>query len=137
MVIAMFGGMIGEGVMKRGRSGTQYSLQRGRDFQQRWAYYLESLRSRRYSKILIVYIEIWLIYFIYPIPALHTLHWICIISGKFKKQSSHQRSSILEAIMISVNNLDETLEKRYKGLAVFLDDSSVPKKVWVCYVVNQ
>ena len=50
MVIAMFGGMIGEGVMKRGRSGTQYSVQRGRDFQQRWAYYLESLRSRRYSK---------------------------------------------------------------------------------------
>ena len=50
MVIAMFGGMIGEGVMKRGKSGHQYSVQRGRDFQQRWAYYLESLRSRRYSK---------------------------------------------------------------------------------------
>ena len=50
MVIAMFGGMIGEGVMKRGKSGNQYSVQRGRDFQQRWAYYLESLRSRRYSK---------------------------------------------------------------------------------------
>ena len=50
MVIAMFGGMIGEGVMKRGKSGHQYSVQRGRDFQQRWTYYLESLRSRRYSK---------------------------------------------------------------------------------------
>ena len=77
MVIAMFGGMIGEGVMKRGRSGTQYSLQRGRDFQQRWAYYLESLRSRRYSKILIVYIEIGphlSELLLAPIPALHTLH---------------------------------------------------------------
>lgn len=50
MVIAMFGGMIGEGVMKKGKTGHQYSVQRGRDFQQRWAYYLESLRSRRYSK---------------------------------------------------------------------------------------
>merc|ERR1712213_219175 len=51
MVIAMFGGMIGEGVMKKGKTGNQYSVQRSRDFQQRWAYYLESLRSRRYSKI--------------------------------------------------------------------------------------
>ena len=51
MVIAMFGGMIGEGVMKKGKTGNQYSVQRSRDFQQRWAYYLESLRSRRYSKL--------------------------------------------------------------------------------------
>ena len=50
MVIAMFGGMIGEGVMKKGKFGNQFSVQRSRDFQQRWAYYLESLRSRRYSK---------------------------------------------------------------------------------------
>merc|ERR1711981_1334098 len=97
MVIAMFGGMIGEGVMKKGRPGTQRSVQQGRDLQQRWAYYLESLRSRRYSK--------------------------------FRKQSSQQRSSLIEAIMISVDNLDENLKQRYKSLAVFLDDNSVPKKV--------
>ena len=50
-------------------------------------------------------------------------------SGKFRKQSSQQRSSLIEAIMISVDNLDETLKHRYKSLAVFLDDNSVPKKV--------
>ena len=31
--------------------------------------------------------------------------------------------------MISVDNLDDTLKQRYKSLAVFLDDNSVPKKV--------
>ena len=96
MVIAMFGGMIGEGLIKRGRSGTQYSVQRGRDFQQRWNYYLESLRSRRYSK--------------------------------FRKQASYKRESLVDAIMISVDNLDENLKQRYKELAVFLDDNSLPKK---------
>ena len=59
----------------------------------------------------------------------------CYILGKFRKQSSQQRSSLLEAIMISVDNLDENLKKRYKQLAVFLDDSSVPKKVNVCKII--
>ena len=49
--------------------------------------------------------------------------------GKFRKQSSQQRSSLIEAIMVSVDNLNETLQQRYKELAVFLDDKSVPKKV--------
>ena len=59
----------------------------------------------------------------------------CYILGKFRKQSSQQRSSLLEAIMISVDNLDENLKKRYKQLAVFLDDSSVPKKVNACKII--
>ena len=59
----------------------------------------------------------------------------CYILGKFRKQSSQQRSSLLEAIMISVDNLDENLKKRYKQLAVFLDDSSVPKKVSICMCI--
>ena len=37
--------------------------------------------------------------------------------------------------MISVDNLDENLKKRYKQLAVFLDDSSVPKKVSICMCI--
>ena len=37
--------------------------------------------------------------------------------------------------MISVDNLDENLKKRYKQLAVFLDDSSVPKKVNACKII--
>ena len=49
--------------------------------------------------------------------------------GKFRKQSSQQRSSLIEAIMVSVDNLSETMKQRYKELAVFLDDKSVPKKV--------
>ena len=60
------------------------------------------------------------------------LYVSCYNLGKFRKQSSQQRSSLLEAIMISVDNLDENLKKRYKQLAVFLDDSSVPKKVSIC-----
>ena len=63
------------------------------------------------------------------------LHVRCYILGKFRKQSSQQRSSLLEAIMISVDNLDENLKKRYKQLAVFLDDSSVPKKVGICMCI--
>ena len=63
------------------------------------------------------------------------LHVRCYILGKFRKQSSQQRSSLLEAIMISVDNLDENLKKRYKQLAVFLDDSSVPKKVNICMCI--
>ena len=55
------------------------------------------------------------------------------ILGKFRKQSSQQRSSLIEAIMVSVDNLSETLQQRYKGLAVFLDDKSVPKKVSQCF----
>ena len=35
--------------------------------------------------------------------------------------------------MVSVDNLSETLQQRYKGLAVFLDDKSVPKKVSQCF----
>ena len=62
-------------------------------------------------------------------------HVRCYILGKFRKQSSQQRSSLLEAIMISVDNLDENLKKRYKQLAVFLDDSSVPKKVSICMCI--
>ena len=78
---------------------------------------LKLIRSVPSTKITWKYIE--------ALPYLYYIN----LTGKFRKQVSYQRESLIEAIMISVDNLEDNLKQRYKELAVFLDDNSVPKKV--------
>ncbi len=49
--------------------------------------------------------------------------------SKFRKQRSYQHESVMEAVMLSVENLKDDLKKRYQELAVFLDDVGIPTKV--------
>ena len=51
-------------------------------------------------------------------------------SGKFKKQHSYQYESLMEAVLISIENLPENLKSRYKELAVFHDDVGIPQSVY-------
>ncbi len=83
MVVSMIGGLIAE----NGRSRSSG----------RWAYYLNNLRSRKYSK--------------------------------FRKQRSYQHGGVMEAVMLSIENLDGRLKEKYQQLGVFLDDVGIPNKV--------
>ena len=51
------------------------------------------------------------------------------ISGKFRKQLPYQHVSVMDAMMLSVDNLEDRLKEKYKQLAVFLDDVGIPEKV--------
>lgn len=51
------------------------------------------------------------------------------LSGKFKKQRSYEHNSLFDAVMLSIENLNEYHKKLYKQLAVFLDDVGIPPKV--------
>ncbi len=53
----------------------------------------------------------------------------CLILGKFRKQRSYQHESVMEAVMLSIENLKAELKDRYQELAVFLDDVGIPAKV--------
>ncbi len=52
-----------------------------------------------------------------------------VILGKFRKARSYQHDSVMEAVMLSVENLRDGLKERYKQLAIFLDDVGIPTKV--------
>lgn len=52
--------------------------------------------------------------------------------GKLKKQRSYEHNSVFEAVMLSIENLNEYHKKLYKQLAVFLDDVGIPPKVNEC-----
>ena len=54
---------------------------------------------------------------------------IFFVSGKFKKQRSYEHNSLFEAVMLSIENLNDYHKKLYKQLAVFLDDVGIPPKV--------
>ena len=54
---------------------------------------------------------------------------ISFVSGKFKKQRSYEHNSLFEAVMLSIENLNDYHKKLYKQLAVFLDDVGIPPKV--------
>ena len=84
MVISLIASLIGE-------SGTSQRTQRQSG---RWSYYLQSLRSRRYSNL---------------------------------RQDARQES-VMGAIGMSVENLDEGDRQRYLVLAVFLEDDPIPAK---------
>lgn len=57
----------------------------------------------------------------------HQLHNLKI--GKLKKVRSYQYEGVMEAVMMSIENLDSKLKSRYQELAVFLDDVGIPSKV--------
>ena len=84
MVISLIASLIGE-------SGSSQRTQRQSG---RWSYYLQSLRSRRYSNL---------------------------------RQDARQES-VMGAIGMSVENLDEADRQRYLVLAVFLKDDPIPAK---------
>ena len=52
-----------------------------------------------------------------------------IFSGKFQKQRSYEHTSVFDAVMLSIENLNEYHKTLYKSLAVFLDDVGIPSKV--------
>ena len=55
---------------------------------------------------------------------------VCIsFSGKVRKTSAYKYNSLLEAVSLSIENLDDFRKKLYKQLAVFLDDVGIPPKV--------
>ena len=86
MVISLIGSLISESGRCR-----QTQRQSGR-----WQYYLQNLKTRRYSK--------------------------------FKKQLSYEHESVMGAVQMSVDNLDEADKDKYEKLAVFLDDDPIPIK---------
>ena len=49
--------------------------------------------------------------------------------GKVRKTSAYKYNSLLEAVSLSIENLDDFRKKLYKQLAVFLDDVGIPPKV--------
>ena len=53
-----------------------------------------------------------------------------MFAGKFKKQRSYEHNSLFEAVMLSIENLNDYHKKLYKQLAVFLDDVGIPPKVF-------
>ena len=56
--------------------------------------------------------------------------YLCIFfSGKVRKTSAYKYNSLLEAVSLSIENLDDFRKKLYKQLAVFLDDVGIPPKV--------
>ena len=58
------------------------------------------------------------------------LIYLCIsFSGKVRKTSAYKYNSLLEAVSLSIENLDDFRKKLYKQLAVFLDDVGIPPKV--------
>ena len=54
--------------------------------------------------------------------------------GKFRKTSAYKYNSLLEAVSLSIENLDDFRKKLYKQLAVFLDDVGIPPKVKFFYI---
>ena len=52
-----------------------------------------------------------------------------LFSGKFQKQRSYEHTSVFDAVMLSIENLNEYHKTLYKSLAVFLDDVGIPSKV--------
>ena len=54
-----------------------------------------------------------------------------MFAGKFKKQRSYEHNSLFEAVMLSIENLNDYHKKLYKQLAVFLDDVGIPPKVFL------
>ena len=53
--------------------------------------------------------------------------------GKFKKPQQYGYNSLLEAVSLSIENLNDHQKKLYKQLAVFLDDVGIPPKVVMFY----
>ena len=49
--------------------------------------------------------------------------------GKLKKQKIYDHNNLLEAVSLSIENLNDHEKKLYKQLAVFLDDVGIPPKV--------
>ena len=56
-----------------------------------------------------------------------------LFAGKFKKQRSYEHNSLFEAVMLSIENLNDYHKKLYKQLAVFLDDVGIPPKVFFIF----
>ena len=56
-----------------------------------------------------------------------------MFAGKFKKQRSYEHNSLFEAVMLSIENLNDYHKKLYKQLAVFLDDVGIPPKVFFIF----
>ena len=57
-----------------------------------------------------------------------------LVSGKFQKQRSYEHTSVFDAVMLSIENLNEYHKTLYKSLAVFLDDVGIPSKVRYFYI---
>lgn len=53
--------------------------------------------------------------------------------SKFHKQRSYEHQSLTEAVMLSVENVEDKYKEKYKQLAVFLDDVDIPQKVLMTY----
>ena len=49
--------------------------------------------------------------------------------GKFRKAQTYQHNSVMDAVMLSVENLEPGLKAKYRQLAIFLDDVVIPTKV--------
>ena len=49
--------------------------------------------------------------------------------SKFQKQRSYEHTSVFDAVMLSIENLNDFHKSLYKSLAVFLDDVGIPSKV--------
>ena len=50
-------------------------------------------------------------------------------ADRLKKRQSYQHESVMDTIMVSIDNLEESLKQRYKSLVVFIDNNSLPKDV--------
>ena len=71
-------------------------------------------------------------FFLRPAFILLVVSWhpyYYLLPGKFQKQRSYEHTSVFDAVMLSIENLNEYHKTLYKSLAVFLDDVGIPSKV--------
>ena len=60
---------------------------------------------------------------------MQSLNMTSSFKGKFRKAQTYQHNSVMDAVMLSVENLEPGLKAKYKQLAIFLDDVVIPTKV--------
>lgn len=51
------------------------------------------------------------------------------VADRLKKRQSYQHESVMDTIMVSIDNLEESQKQRFKSLVVFIDNNSLPKDV--------